>query len=214
MTISGYKIHNAKLNHWQLLLREWIQCFERLCDFTGTTPAWNSQEDSNSGPFAGAVWRLGWVAFPEIKSKRTSLGGYGEVDFYLACPPFGIAEYVECKGNKIWSASQAAAQVAPCLSEAVRHAATIIDPTVSLRIGVAFCNVLFQRTQKEAVPSLVEQCVAAVCRDMECDAIGWCFPQSVCAYEEEPGVFNPGVILLARVAEQVIQGSEAVFPGQ
>jgi len=30
MTISGYKIHNAKRNHWFLLLREWIQCFERF----------------------------------------------------------------------------------------------------------------------------------------------------------------------------------------
>ena len=209
MTISGYKIHNAKLNHWDLLLREWIQCFERLCDFTGTTPGWNTPEDSNKGPFAGAVWRLGWVAFPEVKCGRTSLGGYGEIDFYLADQALDITEYIECKGCKIWSASQAAAQAAPCLSEAVRHASTIIDPTVPLRIGVAFCNVMFE-TQKDAIPSLVDQ----FCRDIECDAIGWCFPQSVRAYEEGPGAFNPGVILLACVAEQVVPESEAVFPGQ
>jgi hypothetical protein len=214
MTIAGYKIHNAQLNHWDLLLREWIQCFERLYDFTRTTLGWNAQEDSNKGQFAGAVWRLGWVAFPEIKSKRTLLGGYGEVDFYLACPPLGISEYVECKGNKIWAVSQVVSQATDCLSRAERHASTIIDPSVPSRVGVAFCNMLFAKTQKDAIPSLVEQCMAAVCRDMECDAIGWCFPQSVRAYEEESGVFNPGVILLARVAKQGDLESELVLPGQ
>jgi hypothetical protein len=110
MTSYAYKTHNPGLNHWELLLREWVQCFERQCDFTRTTPGWNSKEDSNKGAFAGAVWRVGWVAFPEIKSKRTSLGGYGKVDFYVACPTFGIAEYIECKGTKIGSASQARAK--------------------------------------------------------------------------------------------------------
>jgi hypothetical protein len=94
MNIAGYKINNTKLNHWNLLLREWIQCFERMCDYSNTTPYWNCKEDSNSGPFAGAIWRLGWIGFPEIKCKRTSLGGYGEVDFYVSCPPLGISEYI------------------------------------------------------------------------------------------------------------------------
>ena len=93
MTISGYNIHNAKLNHWHLLLREWIQCFERLCDFTGTTPGWSEPEDSNKGPFAGAIWRLGWVAFPEVRCRRTSLGGYGKIDFYLADQALDITAY-------------------------------------------------------------------------------------------------------------------------
>lgn len=196
MTIAGYKVNNIKLNHWNLLLREWIHCFEQMCDYSGTTPYWNCKEDSNSGPFVGAIWRLGWTAFPEIKCKRTSLGGYGEVDFYIACPPLGISEYIESKGSKISIANHATT----CLSTATQHASTIKDGTIPLKLGIGFCNVEIRTENNDTVTELTQQLLAEVRREVKCDAIGWCFPLCVRTYEEDPGVFSPGVILLANIA--------------
>jgi hypothetical protein len=83
-----------------------------------------------------------------------------------------------------------------------------------VRIGVAFCIVLFAKVQQESIKGLVEEFVTAICRDTKCDAIGWCFPKSVRDYEEEPGVLNPGVILLARATDEGDPVSELVFPGE
>jgi hypothetical protein len=196
MSFSGYTIGDERLSHWNKLLPEWIGCFKRMCDFTHTTPSWNSKEDSNCGPFAGAAWRLGWTAFPEIKCKRTTLGGYGEVDFYFSCGNPEISEYIECKGNKINAASKASS----CLTSAVNHAATIDDDTVPLKIGVAFCNVELITAQDE-VMDLAGYLVTEIQSTIDYDAMAWCFPESVRTYEEEPGIFTPGVILLAKIVK-------------
>ena len=192
MTSSGYVVTDAALQAWQPLLGEWIESFERLCNFTGTTPLWNCVEESNTGPFVGAAWRLGWAGLPQAKCRRASLGGWGMADLYLAYPPEGIAAYVEFKGAKVASASRAAA----CLREAVWDASSIIDSTVPMRLAVAFCNVQFSAIGPHHVTNLTERLLEDIHRGVRCGAIAWCFPPSVLEYEEEPGIFTPGVVVL------------------
>lgn len=195
--LSGYEIKNPLLKHWSLLLEEWICCFDKLCQYSGTTPFWNCREKSNYGPFIGAIWRIGWIAFPEIKCKRSTLGGYGQVDLYVSSADGNIHEYIEVKGNAVSNVFHAKHS----LQDSIRHASTIDDKNVTLKIGVTFSNIEIRTENKTEIENLSKILLLQIKEQIEYDLIAWSFPEKIRNYDEVPGVFTPGVILLAKIAK-------------
>jgi len=108
-----------------------------------------------------------------------------------------ISEYVEVKGNAVSSLSHAENS----LIESKKHACTINDNSVQLKIGVTFSNIEIRTKNKYEVWDLAKNLVFQIKNEVEYDLIAWSFPENIRNDDELPGVFTPGVILLAKLAE-------------
>jgi hypothetical protein len=194
-----FKINGDKLSHWSALLKHWHLLIKNYCVFMedDEDAPYYYTERANTGVLAGAAWRAGWIALQEFSIKKRGKN-IGYADLWIRSSNQESGEYIEVKQE--WSLTKAN----DGLAQAVKDAKKLLVDKESMRIGLLFISPAIHEKFESEIDKKIKEAIVSI-KQIKCDAIAWSFPaisRTLRGGGRAKHYFYPGVILLAKVADQ------------
>lgn len=199
-TISG--IHQHKLRCLTPVLKKWIILNKNIAEaWANNDVPWWYGERACLSVFAGAIWKVGGIAFEEYSfEKRNKVHGKrivnGRNDLYFELN--GEEYIVEAKYSSFGASRLkigAPGNIQDCLEKARRDIRKCPHSTGQRRLGIAFVRPYFTMHQKHAVSKKIKKWVENLQKlDYSCAA--WVFPKGSRCFKGN--YYAPGIAVLIK----------------
>jgi hypothetical protein len=196
----GVRVSKRRLHPLEELLWEWVAVVERTARLwtEEADAAWVYNERASLSIFAGAVWRVGGVAFEEFSmtkgTGRKRSRGRADIWFEAA----GTAMLAEAK--QTWTGTGLLRDPGVRVGKALEHAVSdvaLCEDYGCLRAGIVFAVPAIGHTKAERVDTHVASWLAKI-QDVRCDALAWAFP-ATCRTKRWKHRLYPGTALLLQL---------------
>lgn len=199
-TYRGFEIKNRKgLNHWDVLLEEWLVSVERYCRIMkGEDAPYIYNERANISLLSGAAWKSGRIALEEYQSEkgyRNKSKRYGRADLWISSDT--EEEVIEAKFKWICMDSSGSDRIIEdTMANARNDAKKTKASSVVRAVGVSFFPLYKKLTNIDDIDSLITQTINEFL-NRDYHALAWCFPKEMRSDESDAGNIRPGIVLMA-----------------
>ncbi|MBO0613927.1 hypothetical protein [Thiothrix fructosivorans] len=203
----GYSIKGkskGKLRHWSVLFEKWSQGIDLYIDVTDGDVPYFYKERASVSFLAAAAWQCGWVAMQEFETeKRKPKGRYkawkGRCDLFICSE--NRSDFIEAKYKQLsLNSKNLVENLDKVLADAVSDAHDSKCRQDINAVGVAFIPFYAHSKHEHEIDALVEEAISQI-KITEADAWAWCFPDSMRRVASDNDYLNPGMIMLAKLAE-------------
>lgn len=169
-------VSTPRLKVLRELLWEWAGVLERTTRIwtDSDDAAWAYNERATLSLLAGAVWRLGGIAFEEYANQKND-GTFGRCDLYFQT---GRRDFV-AEAKQCWASASPTADPAKAARRALESSARQVGAYRSYgydRLGIAFACAYLPTSKAASVNEHLEHWLSEL-RRVPHDCIAWSFPE-------------------------------------